>query len=119
MTSTEASGHNKYAFLLSLIMAFILIGLMVYMGRNSTPYSIPVSSFQPNGDIFCRLDGTVTMKDGNLSLCESGKCVRIEAPKGEFLEPGRRVMAEGQYRDGILIASRILTRCDHGRGESE
>ena len=100
-------------------MAFVLIGLMVYMGRNSTPYSMSVSSFQPNEDIFYRLDGTITPKDGYFALCESEKCIRLEVPKGMLVEPGKRVMVEGRYRGGIFEASNILMRCDHTHGRNE
>lgn len=82
-------------------------------------YSISVSSFQPNEDIFRRLDGTVAVQDGDMALCELDKCVRLEVPFGVFLEPGRRVMVEGHYRDGRLVISRVLRRCDHPHGRSE
>ena len=109
----------KLTIVFSLLMAVALICVMVFMSSENMQYSIPVSSFHPNGDIFCRLDGVVTVIDGGMAICESGHCISMQVPLGQTLEPGQNVMVEGRYHDGILEVSRILRRCEHAKGTSE
>lgn len=120
MTSTRANGCDLISVLIPIILAGMIIAVMLVMGQDAAPYSSPLRTLEPTEGSFYRLDCVVTqIKQGELLLCDEGKCLDASASPEILLQlkTGAEVIVSGEYRQGRLHVASVLTRCPHGKAQ--